>query len=439
MTTENSKETQTENRKSFRWLQKLKDESWEAELLISTVAIFGSFQLFKVIDWATNIFIDYLPPNQYIIGYFIVFFSLLAVSFLLSMFLIHFVMRAYWIGLLGLNSVFPDYNIENSAYSPIYTQKMIDYLPKIKDTIPKIDEICSVIFSMAFSFLMMYLYISISSSIYVLLYNLLDDYVPSYILLIPVGIMAIFMLGQIIIGLIAQLKIYKENEMIQTLYFKSVVIGNYLVIGPLSKSIMQIFMLFGSNYKNKKYLSKIAFPLLIVSLIFCLYETSETNILYLFRSDTYFTDKNKAETAYYAEEKPETKFLLNPEIESSLIHRNTFRLFIPIMRNEKSRSDSICPRFEENKDLSNLENRMLRDQYRQKCYEKYHHIQLDNKPLEVPLLKHNHPKNNQVGVLAFIDVQNLEKGIHRLKVTKNFGEEDLQSWEIPFYYEPENQ
>jgi hypothetical protein len=29
------------------WLQKLKEESWEAELLVSAVAIFGSFQLWS--------------------------------------------------------------------------------------------------------------------------------------------------------------------------------------------------------------------------------------------------------------------------------------------------------------------------------------------------------------------------------------------------------
>ena len=31
------------------WLQRLKEESWEAELLVSAIAIFGTFQLFAVI------------------------------------------------------------------------------------------------------------------------------------------------------------------------------------------------------------------------------------------------------------------------------------------------------------------------------------------------------------------------------------------------------
>ncbi len=37
-------ETQTSN-----WLQKLKEESWEAELLLYAIAMFGTFQLFDAV------------------------------------------------------------------------------------------------------------------------------------------------------------------------------------------------------------------------------------------------------------------------------------------------------------------------------------------------------------------------------------------------------
>lgn len=99
-----------------KWIQKLKDESLEAELLVSTISILGAFQLYDSIKWLTYIFIDYLSPDQYLVAYYIVFFGLIALSILIAMFSIHFIFRAYWIGLVGLNSVFEDYSIENSAY-----------------------------------------------------------------------------------------------------------------------------------------------------------------------------------------------------------------------------------------------------------------------------------------------------------------------------------
>lgn len=80
------------------WLQKLKHESWEAELLVAAVGIFGSFQLFSFIEWLANVFISVLPRHLYHFAYFITFSGLVAVSVLASMFVIHFMLRAYWVG-----------------------------------------------------------------------------------------------------------------------------------------------------------------------------------------------------------------------------------------------------------------------------------------------------------------------------------------------------
>ena len=135
-----------EKKDSKAWLQKLKDESWEAELLISTVAIFGTVQMFKLIDWSVIYFINTLAPQDYIVGFSICFISLLAVSVLATMFVIHFMLRAYWVGLVGLNSVFPDYDLEDSPFSKIYTRKMLAILPKLKHTIQDVDDIVVLFF-----------------------------------------------------------------------------------------------------------------------------------------------------------------------------------------------------------------------------------------------------------------------------------------------------
>ena len=237
---------------SKNWLQRLKDESWEAELLVSTVSIFGTFQLFGLIDWWTNNLIDNLNPNQYYVGYFIVFFGLFAISILASMFIIHFFLRAYWVGLVGLNSVFPDYSIENSAYSRIYTEKILSILPKLKDSIRKVDDLCSVIFSVAFTLLLIYMYFALFNSLYLIAYNLLSDYVNKYILLAPLFIFFVLILVQAIVSIIANVKANKEKEKLQIVSFKLVKLVSMISYGPLYKSVMQVTMIFGSNYKKKK-------------------------------------------------------------------------------------------------------------------------------------------------------------------------------------------
>jgi hypothetical protein len=166
------------------WLQRLKDESWEAELLVAAVSIFGTLQLFGFIEWITNQFINLFPESFYIFAYFVVFSALLAISILACMFIIHFMLRAYWVGLIGLNSVFSDYSVDDEQDSKLYMKKLVAKLPKLDHTINQADRLCSVIFSAAFGFLMAYGWMFASAALYILLANALYEYLPIYVLLI---------------------------------------------------------------------------------------------------------------------------------------------------------------------------------------------------------------------------------------------------------------
>jgi hypothetical protein len=58
--------------------------------LVSAIAIFGTFQLFDAVAWATDLFIDVIPFEQHLIGYMVVFMGLFAVSILSVMFSVAF-------------------------------------------------------------------------------------------------------------------------------------------------------------------------------------------------------------------------------------------------------------------------------------------------------------------------------------------------------------
>jgi hypothetical protein len=75
-----------------------------------------------VVVWVINVLIDVIPSEQYLIGYMIVYIGLLAVSILIVIFIIHFILRAYWVGLVGLKSVFPDYSLKNSENSELCSE-----------------------------------------------------------------------------------------------------------------------------------------------------------------------------------------------------------------------------------------------------------------------------------------------------------------------------
>ncbi|MGB1043124.1 MAG: hypothetical protein ACPGU6_07000 [Tenacibaculum sp.] len=416
------------------WLQRLKDESWEAELLVSAIAIYGTFQLFEIVISGTNFFINVLNPSQYIIAYFIITFGLLGVSILSSMFVIHFFLRAYWIGLVGLNSVFPDYSIEDSAYSKIYTEKILSILPKLKESIHKVDELCSVIFSSAFTFLMIYAYTAIFSSIYLLLFNLLSDFIHSYILLIPLLIIAIGFVVQTTITLIANLKKNKEKRGLQILNFKIVKIFSMILYGPLYKNILQVSMVFGSNFKKKKSLTYLILTFLLFGLLVFAYQFTKTNVLYLMNKDKYF-DISKTYSDYYKTENSSNDFLLAPEINSHKITADVLEVFIPVYAYERGIRKQICGEYikEDTKSLS--EEQIKKNSFLIDCYKKYNFVYLNNKQVAVDFIRYNnHPKTKQFGLLGYVDLSSLSKGLHEIRIEKVNKEGVFSQWTIPFYY-----
>lgn len=410
--------------KPTQWIQKLKDESWQAELLVSTIAIFGSIQLFKVIDWLTIIAIDRLAPTQYLIGYAIVFAGLLAVSILSTMFIIHFLLRAYWIGLVGLNSVFPDYSLNDSAYSELYTSKILTFLPKLPKTIQDVDELSSVIFSAAFYMLLIYSYLSIAISLLLFIYNYFESSLGEYSRIIVAPFLIILTL-QVLISIVANLNYFKKNHTIQEAYFFSTKYSSWLLFGPLYKYLMQISMIFATNFKRKKSLVGLTIVFLCIGMILTFIRFIDSQIPYLVNQESFF-NSTQAYHGYYESEEKEGTFLLSPQIDSDIIESNNLKLFIPIYTYEKSLYSNICGTM--NEGLTKEEQR----KWYLECYSSYNQVLLNDKEIETNFMKYEKSQTKQFGLLAYIDIENATKGMNSLKVVKEF--DTKIEWEIPFYY-----
>ncbi len=414
----------SEKAKSKLWLQRLKDESWEAELLVSAVAIFGTFKLFGIINWITNVFINSLNPELYSFAFLIVFFGLFGISILAAMFVIHFCLRAYWIGLVGLNSVFPDYSIEDSAYSKIYTEKIVSVLPKVKDSIEKVDELCSVVFSAAFTFLLIYTNAAIIFSIYLFIYNGLVDSVPSYLLLIPVyGFIAVSII-QTVIGIIANLKVNHNKAKLQMIAFKTNNIASILMFGPLYKSILQISMVFGSNFKKKKKLVYLLMVFLIMGSFVASYQKNETNIDYLANNSRYFK-KTIVSPAFYKTNNKNNGYLLNPEVDSDIINKKLMKVFTPIFKYENKILAKLC--VHSNKKLSKAE----RNEANRICYTEYLTVKVNENIIAPDYINVKHERTNQLGAVFYLETDKFKGGKNMISIAKK----DSHSWEFPFFLE----
>lgn len=141
--------------------------TWELELLLSGLVLFALFQL----PGALDAFFDHLEPHATEATFPVIFFvSLYATSIvyvLIAAFVVHLVSRAYWVGLVGLHSVYPNgVKWSESGAGPISTQVYRERIVSLPTVIARTDNFCSVIFSIACLIVIMFVFSVLLSGLF---------------------------------------------------------------------------------------------------------------------------------------------------------------------------------------------------------------------------------------------------------------------------------
>ena len=188
-----------------KWLKRLQRESWQAELLISGAAIIGSLQLPGLADDLMSYGLLNYAPDYYLLITFVNIYFLLASYLLIGCFIGHFVLRAMWVGLIGLNSVFPEgINFNQKVYSSHYVEQLKANTPTVNHLIHRLDRTCSIIFAFTSTLFMVFLAICIDIVALALLKGLLDSFFPvevsKYVLLTLVGLFLLTSLFNMVVN-----------------------------------------------------------------------------------------------------------------------------------------------------------------------------------------------------------------------------------------------
>jgi len=109
-----------------KWLKKLQRESWELEVLISGISIYLLFQIPGQIDAAIEYVSENIGQNDIMVSIAIMLFLFKISSYILILNLVaHLILRGFWIGVIGLHSVFPEgVKFEKLAYSEYFNKKL---------------------------------------------------------------------------------------------------------------------------------------------------------------------------------------------------------------------------------------------------------------------------------------------------------------------------
>lgn len=398
--------------------------------MISGAVAFALLQLPSAVDQAYNRLDPHLAGTLQDGVFIVYYYSKLALYTMIATFLIHLVARAFWVGLMGLETVFPQgVRWEKSPYGPVTKKYYAERLPSLPSLIEKTDNFCSMIFSFSF----MILFIFVFSILWAGLLGL-----------------AAFLISRLFFGGERLGDIFRFLALLLLLPM--------VVVGPLDKALegkldpagrpprllravtafsyhalfmdlyAPIMTILFSNVRKKAIYPILGAAILGVLGFFFLGEMSQRGWLSL-DSDVYMSGtpgEHDVSPSYYEDQRPEGEpFRMLPSIQSDVIRDPYLKVFIPYYpRRHNPALERRCPdvkplreaglRFERpdsNAPPAGAAQRVLH------CLAEIHRVLLDGKP--VPGLQFQfaeHPKTGIRGIVGYIPTAGLATGSHLLRV-----------------------
>ncbi len=133
--------------------------TYEMELLLSGAVVFGLMQLPPLLSVAFDRFRAGLSGDLRILGLYGEFYVVYVLYALIGSFLLHLGLRAYWIGLLGLESVYPEgIRWDRLKFGPATIERFRRSVPSLARSIDRVDDLCSLIFSFGFMLVAIFVY-----------------------------------------------------------------------------------------------------------------------------------------------------------------------------------------------------------------------------------------------------------------------------------------
>lgn len=135
------------------WLEKLQQESWQLELLISGFAILGCLEASKVVE-KKMVLLLVNPTDEFVVYGFLAGMGLMVLTVGLTVFIInlivHVITRALWIGAIGLRYVSGEIDHDQLPYNDRFKAYFRDRVGDFDEYIDKIERFSSTIFSYTF-------------------------------------------------------------------------------------------------------------------------------------------------------------------------------------------------------------------------------------------------------------------------------------------------
>jgi hypothetical protein len=417
-------------------LDRLQEDSWQLELLISGFAIFGLFYALEPISHMLGV--AQFDNNQIFVYFFIiVYFSLQILIFNL---LLHVLLRAIWIGSLGMRYVFGEIDYDNLNYTEQFTKYLKKNVGSFDSYIHKLENLCSTIFAITF-LLVFYVFSFFIISFLLIAFN---TEVPDWMIWIWRFLFVLFAIGALLtfFDFISQ-GLLKKNKWVAKLYFPFYWVFGFLTLSFLYRSLSYNLL----DSKNGRRLSFALIPFYILIYIAFHLEYRKSN--FINTDTTMISSSFVANARNYQDEIKKDKNLFIGEfaIQSKVIVDPYIKITVPLSTQIEDGliefNPSLKPEIERRGlhfqpeitvTINDFEIDGVSEAYLS-TFNNKHRIKIDTTTYPAEFLITN--TANEFAFESYLGTQGLSEGKHILEFlrVKHLGTDSLVSiGAIPFWY-----
>ncbi|MBU2998061.1 hypothetical protein KO500_16590 [Cellulophaga baltica] len=398
-----------------KWLDKLQQESWQLELIISGFAIYALILAYDPINVASlkakEMDLDFLDLLWKIIGSI---WSILTFNLIL-----HVIFRGLWIGAVGLRYVSGDIDYKTLNYTDKFTFYLKKKIGSFDKYIGELEKYCSILFAISFLLIFyvlaffIFLFVILSVSYFLIDNSHISENIWALVLFSITLCIYIFLSFVVFIDFIGQ-GILKKNKLIAKMYFPIYWLFSYLTLSFLYRPLVY-------NFLDNKFGKKLMFVLIPLYLIVSLLDNIN------FKQSNYLNDNQVSWESYSNPRNYDDLLSKNEDfiqiasIPSKVINTSYLKVFIlykeeiedQIFKTNKSVKPEIDLRGIDF-GIDNSENHKKESEYLD-TFSKIYSIKIDTLQFSTEYTVTT-DKHKRLGFETYLNIRNLPEGKHILRI-----------------------
>ncbi len=411
--------------KHRKFLEELSEQSWNPELIISGFALYATLQL---PDWIEQLYYRYYfhfqtdssAGNEYLP--ILISAVLMSITQILSIaFITHFILRAFWVGFLGVLSVYPKgIDFESiSTYGDYGKNKLREKMENLDSLALKLERASSVVFALAIVVVLQLISVCLVYFSFALLHNgfqhlLGKEAYTQYENTLTIVLLAVLLLPSIALTIL-NLKFFKNHPTYSRWHYHTSESFKRLFLLLFAKHIQSLLLTFNSNVSK----TRLTIAYTIVGLVFAILLT--VNSLKLngaspfLLQDFYTYRQDYSLTAAHYEDERSSSAPRVATIASAVVKEEYVRLFLAYPKRYDEYLRQLCPSSAKRDTL--YEQRKQADAEKLACLEQFYEVKLNDSLLQKKdLMYYTFEDNGDKGLMMLLPRKDCQVGKNTLQI-----------------------